>query len=251
MFNKQATPEWAPNMLDISNSDIEHGFDGATSLRLFAAIQRGSIERMSLEPGFCVLDVGCGTGAGTLALAAEVGVAGVVRGVDYDATMIAEAQRHARVDGVESYVFFHQANAAALPWPDRHFNASRSDRVLQRMLEPERAFDELVRVTRPGGRVVVVDGDWVTLNMDSEAPDIEARLPYFQKTLRSPNPQSGQCLHRLFEHYGLLDIVVDVRPVFGSGTNPEWCWKQSRTPSADVDGRYASANIVVISGRKR
>jgi ubiquinone/menaquinone biosynthesis C-methylase UbiE len=86
---------------------------------------------MALQPGQRALDVGCGTGNSTLALASVVGSNGFVCGVDYDRTMIAEAQRRAVVDGLGTWVTYHQANAAALPWPDGYFDASRGDRVLQ------------------------------------------------------------------------------------------------------------------------
>ena len=233
-----------------ATSQVRHAFDDATRLRLIADTQRRSIESMSLEPGLCVLDVGCGTGAGTLALAAAVGVAGVVCGVDYDSVKIAEARQRALHEGINSQVFYHQANAIALPWPDGYFNASRSDRVLQHMLEPVRAFDELVRVTRPGGRVVVIDGDWETLNIDSDDPNVDARLPYFQATLRPKSTQAGHCLRQLFECFGLLDVTVKVQPVFAPNSDAAWCWKQSLSSTAGEDGRYASANVLVISGSK-
>ena len=133
-------------MSDINTTgQIAPDFDDATGQRLIADIQRRSIQNMSLVPGLSVLDVGCGTGAGTLGLAAVLGDFGIVHGVDYDAKMIAEARERVRFAGMDTRVFYYQANAVALPWPDGYFNASRSDRVLQHMLEPERAFDELVR----------------------------------------------------------------------------------------------------------
>ena len=237
-------------MFALCVSEITPDFDDATRLRLIAAVQRSSIESMSLKPGLCVLDVGCGRGSGTLVLAAAVGVAGVVHGVDYDAMMIAEARQRALLEGVGARVFYHQANAIALPWPDGYFNASRSDCVLQHMLEPVRAFDELLRVTRTGGRVVVIDGEWATLNIDSDDPNVGARLPHFQATLRPKNPQSGQCLRGLFARYGLRDVTLDVRPVFESDADPAWCWQQSRSSTAYEDGRFASANVAIISGSK-
>ena len=118
------------------------------------------------------------------------------------------------------------------------------------MLEPVRAFDELLRVTRTGGRVVVIDGDWATLNIDSDDPNVEARLAHFQETLRPRNLRSGQCLGGLFKRYGLRDVTLDVRPVFESDANPAWCWQQSLSSTAYEDGRFASANVVIISGSK-
>ena len=241
-------------MSDPNGSGKTGGASGASTAKdmahLMAELKQKSIERMSLRLGQRVLDVGCGTGTSTLALAKIVGVTGVVRGVDYDAAMITEAQRRARLDRVDSWVFYHRANAAALPWPDGSFHASRSDRVLQHMLEPERAFDELVRVTQPGGRVVVIDGDWATLSIDSDDPDIGARRSYFQETLRPTSPLSGQCLHRLFSRHGLLEIQINAQPVFEQGADVSRCWRQSCTSTADADGRFASANVVMVSGRK-
>ena len=102
-------------MFALCVSEITPDFDDATRLRQIADIRRRSIESMSLEPRLCVLDVGCGTGASTLALGAAVGVAGVVHGVDYDAMMIAEARKRALLEGVNARPFYHQANAIALP----------------------------------------------------------------------------------------------------------------------------------------
>lgn len=222
----------------------------AGSPALLVGLRRRSTDAMALRPGQRALDVGCGTGNGTLALADVVGVNGVVRGVDYDMTMIAEAQRRAEIDGLAAWVTYHQANAAALPWPDGYFDASRSDRVLQRMLDPVRAFDELVRVTRSSGRIVVIDGDWATLMIDADDPENDGRLAYFQETLQYANPVSGQCLHQLFENHGLLDIEIDVQPVFERTADAAWCWQQSRTRLSELEGRFASANVVLISGRK-
>ena len=84
------------------NSKITPDFGDAERLRLIVAVQRSSIESMSLRPGFRVLDVGCGRGSGTLALAAAVGATGAVRGVDYDAMRIAEARQRPLRDGVDA-----------------------------------------------------------------------------------------------------------------------------------------------------
>ena len=231
-----------PDPMQIINVDFAAG--------LAQAMRQASFERMHLQAGQRVLDVGCGTGGDTLAMALVVGAAGIVHGVDYDATMIAQARRRARTEPVAAWVSYHHANAAALPWQDNYFNASRSDRTFQYLLDPAHAFDELLRVTRPGGRVVVVSGDWATLSVDSDEPDIESRHAHFDATMVTNNAISGHCLRSLFAQRGMLDIQIDVHPAFGAVTDSSTCWQQSIEPAAAKTGLFASANVVVISGCK-
>jgi len=93
-----------------------------------------------------ILDVGCGTGAGTLFLVREFPQARV-RGVDISAEMIRAATAKVGLDP-EGRIAFKVGDAAALPYPDESF-----DLVVQLNMPP--FFDELVRVLRPGGHVIV------------------------------------------------------------------------------------------------
>jgi SAM-dependent methyltransferase len=93
-----------------------------------------------------ILDVGCGTGEGTLYLAREFPQARV-RGVDLSAEMIHEAVAKVGLDP-EGRIAFKVGDAAALPYPDDSF-----DLVAQLNMPP--FFAELARVLRPGGQVIV------------------------------------------------------------------------------------------------
>ena len=93
-----------------------------------------------------VLDVGCGTGEGTLFFAREFPQARV-RGVDLSEEMIAAAVAKVGLDP-EGRIAFKVGDAAALPHPDDSF-----DLVAQLNMPP--FFEELVRVLRPGGYVIV------------------------------------------------------------------------------------------------
>ncbi len=117
------------------------------------------------------LDVGCGTGEGTLFLAREFPQARV-RGVDLSAEMVQAAVAKVGLDP-EGRIAFKVGDAAALPYPDESF-----DLVAQLNMPP--FFDEMVRVLRPGGHVIVAS-TW------------GSRTPYYTRpaTLRWKLQQRG------------------------------------------------------------
>jgi SAM-dependent methyltransferase len=99
-----------------------------------------------VEPGMRALDVGCGPGALTAALAERLGAAGV-RAADPSAPFV-EACR-ARLPGVDVVV----AAAEGLPFADGTFDAALSQLVVNFMSDAEAGVREMARVTRPGGVV--------------------------------------------------------------------------------------------------
>jgi len=95
--------------------------------------------------------VDVGTGAGALALALAPLVREVV-GVD----RVPELLRLAR-DRAPSNVTFVEGDAAHLPFDDASFDLAGTLRTLHHVARPELVLAELVRITRPGGRLLVVD----------------------------------------------------------------------------------------------
>jgi|DewCreStandDraft_1066081.scaffolds.fasta_scaffold00312_9 ubiquinone/menaquinone biosynthesis C-methylase UbiE len=107
------------------------------------------------EPPLQVLDVGTGTGFLAILLA-ELGH--TVTGIDISESMLRVAHEKATRLGIT--VDFRESDAHALPFPDASFDAVVSRHLLWTLLEPERAVREWARVTRPGGRVLAIDGIW-------------------------------------------------------------------------------------------
>ena len=117
---------------------------GAGSPEHLAALAAGAMH-VSPEPER-VLDIGSGTGEGTLFLAREFPQARV-RGIDISEEMVHEAKSKVGLDP-EGRVAFKVGDAADLPYPDDSF-----DLVAQLNMPP--FFEEIARVLRPGGSVIV------------------------------------------------------------------------------------------------
>ena len=120
------------------------------------AIKRRVLSYAALAGGEQVLDVGCGTG--TLAVAATRSVPGVrVTGLDADASILARARRRAADADLE--IDFDEGRSTALPYADASFDLVLSTLFFHHLPDAEKreTAAELVRVLRPGGRLVVGD----------------------------------------------------------------------------------------------
>lgn len=186
---------------------------------LLRPFKERTYERMQVQSGASLLDVGCGAGADTIPLAGRVGAAGKVVGVDHDREMVARAGSAAEAAGVQGRVFHLCADASRLPLASDSFDASRSERLFQHLPRPELALAEVVRVTKSGGRVVVLDADHGTWSVDTPERDIERRIARFKADHFGHNGYAGRQLYGLFCRAGLQDVTCEI--ISGYFTNYE------------------------------
>jgi arsenite methyltransferase len=109
---------------------------------------------LSLQPGERVLDIGSGPGFLAAEMAAEVGPAGRVHGVDPSESMLAGARRR------DVPVEYGIGDALALPFPDEHVDVAVCTQVYEYVEDIAAALAEARRVLRTGGRLLVLDTDW-------------------------------------------------------------------------------------------
>ena len=119
--------------------------------------KRFTLARTGLRPGDAALDVAAGTGDLTVGVARQVGRAGRVLHTDINREML-EVGRGRIVDaGLVDRVLTVQANAEQLPFADARFHAVTIGFGLRNVTDKDAALRELARVTRPGGRVLVLE----------------------------------------------------------------------------------------------
>jgi demethylmenaquinone methyltransferase/2-methoxy-6-polyprenyl-1,4-benzoquinol methylase len=112
-------------------------------------------DRAELAPGDAALDVCCGTGDLALALARRVGPEGSVVGCDFAERMLDLAREKAAARG--SAARFEWADALELPYPDESFDAATVGFGVRNLADLQRGIEEMARVLRPGGRLVILE----------------------------------------------------------------------------------------------
>jgi ubiquinone/menaquinone biosynthesis C-methylase UbiE len=125
------------------------------------ATARRTLPYVEPAAGDAVLDVGCGTGVLLEMLARRTG-AGLRVGLDFSPPMLARARERLGADAVLA-----AGDALALPFADASFEFVLTNSSLHYWPDAEAALDELVRVLRPGGRLVITDwcADYLTIRV--------------------------------------------------------------------------------------
>ena len=130
---------------------------------MFAPLTRALIKQAHIVQGQSVLDVAGGAGEPSLTIAQAVGPLGFVMCTDPIAEMLASAEQEALSRGLEN-VRFWQCTAESLPFASDLFDVSVSRLGVMFFPDPLAGLREMLRVTKPGGRIVLAVWDRSDLN---------------------------------------------------------------------------------------
>jgi SAM-dependent methyltransferase len=150
---------------------------------LLAPLGARVLEAAKAAPGERVLDVGCGAGTTTLALARSVGARGRVVGLDVSAPMLALARERAREAGVADRIDFIEADAQQQDLAPARFDLLFSRFGVMFFADPVAAFRNLARALVPGGRLAflcwqaIPRNPWVALPLAALADVLPAQPP--------------------------------------------------------------------------
>lgn len=190
------------------------------------AVRDTAVAKAYLRPEMTVADVGAGTGFVAAGLAPLVQK---VHAVDGSSAMIDVARKNLSQFGNVEY---HVSDGSSLPFAEESLDAVFANMYLHHTPDPLAAIREMVRVLRPGGRLVITDMDAHPYDwLKDEMADV------WQGFDRA-------ALRAWFQQAGLVNVIVDC--------TGQSCCAQSTNPTlTDHAGREASISVFVATGTRR
>lgn len=233
MSNDSANQDQQPEVLKPEDWAGEMGLKWLASLSLFeemiAPIGEALLDRADYQEGETVIDLGCGGGATTLAIATAVAPSGRAMGLDISPDLIAAARERAAKNDAKNIEFTH-ADAATAQLPDAPYDRLFSRFGSMFFEDPTSAFTNLHGLVRKGGRIDLAvwgpprDNLWMMEMMGVVRNHVE--IP--PAVPRAPGPfafEDLEYLGEILDGSGFSDVDVvayeGLQPVGGVDATPE------------------------------
>lgn len=134
-------------------------YDGANrilSIGLDKKWRRQAVKRLEPDEDNLYLDVGCGTGDISFEILRQNQTARII-GIDSSRSMLEIGWRKIRRYGVESQVSLREGDCLDMEFPDNTFDGAISVFCVRNVTNHNRAFSEIVRVLKPGAKLVIME----------------------------------------------------------------------------------------------
>lgn len=136
----------------------------------FVGMLNDYLDAMRIDEAGTVLDLGCGTGIASRAIARRSGFAGELTGIDLSEYLVRAARTLAEREGVSGRCTFLAGDSHALDLPDAGFDAVVAHTLFSHLTDPAQVLAEALRLVRPGGPIAVFDGDYASLTFELDDP---------------------------------------------------------------------------------
>lgn len=208
MTDPGSNRDWASIDSDANPEEFVEALDEEAAREDYIEIKLARHELMDVSTGDRILDAGCGQGVDLRLLASRVGSEAELIGVDISETVV-EAARE-RTESTPN-IRFETDDVMDLKFSDDSFDAAQAERTLCHADDPKQALSEMVRVTRPGGRVGITEVDLGSHIMDTPTGhSVEDLIPHYAI---HKNPLIGRRMYRLMAETGLVDVDASLGAV--------------------------------------
>lgn len=239
----------------------------------FTEMMHEYFDVMQLSEAQTVLDIGCGTGVATRALAQRSDFQGKITGIDLSDHLIDVAKQLAKDDNVGNKIDFQVGDTRGLNIPDNSFDVVIAHTLLSHVDDCHTAVDEMARVVKPQGYVAIFDGDYASLTFGHPDPEEGKRIDDLIISAVITQPRVMRQMPRILKNAGLdlstsfahvlsemgeanfwassVNSFRNLLPTVGVMTKEEaTTWADERMKDSDEGVFFGSSNYLTYVARK-
>ena len=174
----------------------------------YLALVRNVLDTIEIKAGEVVLEIGGGSGVVVREIARRTAGANPIIDVDISPYLLREAEALARQSGLADRISFQRGHGEAIPLADGSVDVALSFTVMEEG-DADRMLSELVRVTRPGGRIGVIVRSldmprWINAAL---SPGLRAKVDAPGQGDVAPAGCADASLYQRFQQAGLVDLT--------------------------------------------
>ena len=179
----------------------------------FAAIRENYLDKIGVSVTGRILELGCGTGAMCRAIASRPGFVGTVVGSDLSAKLIETAKDITAKSGLKN-IAYCQADAQGSDAHDGQYDLVLAHTVISHVADPAAFLREAIRLAKPGGQIILHDGDYASCIFDTNTPELDLKMP--QLIIPAANKYVMRAIPRLLRNsdieitHAIGDVVLEI-----------------------------------------
>ena len=175
------------------------------------ALTKRTAELADLKPGKTVLDVSSGRGTQSVFYAQEFGV--TIVGLDLSQEMLDASEKKVAEACLSQLVSFKKGDSQALPFEDNTFDVVINECAVGIPDDSQKVLDEMIRVLKPGGSIVIHESTWRQKLNDAEKQEVSERY--------GTTPLEYDEWVTMLKKAGTENIITE----FDEWSKPEMFWK--------------------------